>query len=695
MSERLNRRKIDLIPEPDWADPPKARIDELLAAVEARLAAAGIAGLPEAVAIARGAATDAGLADPRVTSDAKHVEIGLTDKSDSARWIMRELWRRGIAPGQVLIAGDEFGPLGGLAGSDSFMLVPSGATAVSVGVEPSGVPAGVVRLGGARDVRGVLEDQIARRRRGELPLVEPTPGGRSWSTGVDPLLERAHESLLTLADGRLGTRGSVLAEQPSGDPAVLMSGVYTRRGAETHLLAAPRWNAIARRRLAPTSGAPRARSPRRHAAAAARSADRTARRAAALLARATRDRRAQGQGPQRGRARGRPLAPPPGPTRDEGRAATGAAWMRVSGRPGSIAAAARDQLTRHRRQTGCSTASPPTTASPEAPADQHAALDRLATRAQRLGFDGLLAEHRRAWASRWEDADILIEGDPELQLASGSRCSTCSRARPTSGEAAVGARGLSGNGVPRPRVLGQRRVRAPVPRGDPPARGAGDARVPRPAPARRDAAATRRAARRRPLPVGVRRHGSDVTPEHARDRRGELVPIRTGELEEHIVADVAWAAACYIDWTGDETFAAGPGRELLVETARYWASRIESDEHGPRPHPRRDRPRRVPRARRRQRVHERDGALEPPPRRGRRRRTIGRRARAAPLARARRRARRRLRPRDRDLRAVRRLPRARAAADRRPRAAAARRRRPAARPRAHPDAPRSSSRPTC
>ena len=33
VSQRLNRRKIDLIPLPEWADPPKARIDELLAAV--------------------------------------------------------------------------------------------------------------------------------------------------------------------------------------------------------------------------------------------------------------------------------------------------------------------------------------------------------------------------------------------------------------------------------------------------------------------------------------------------------------------------------------------------------------------------------------------------------------------------------------------------------------------------------------
>ena len=38
VAERLNRRKIDLIPEPDWADPPKARIGELLTAVRDRLA---------------------------------------------------------------------------------------------------------------------------------------------------------------------------------------------------------------------------------------------------------------------------------------------------------------------------------------------------------------------------------------------------------------------------------------------------------------------------------------------------------------------------------------------------------------------------------------------------------------------------------------------------------------------------------
>jgi trehalose/maltose hydrolase-like predicted phosphorylase len=74
--------------------------------------------------------------------------------------------------------------------------------------------------------------------------------------------------------------------------------------------------------------------------------------------------------------------------------------------------------------------------------------------------------------------------------------------------------------------------------------------------------------------------GFDVTPPSARLATGELVRIRTGELEEHIVGDVAWAAACYLDWTGDATFAAGPGRELLVETARFWASRIRFSADG-------------------------------------------------------------------------------------------------------------------
>ena len=116
VSKRLNRRKIDLIPLAEWADPPRTQIDQLLAAVEARVGAANLAGLPEVVELAQRAAHAAGLGDPRVTSDVKHIEIGLTDKSDAARHMYAELWRNGIGPSLVLIAGDELGPLRGLAG---------------------------------------------------------------------------------------------------------------------------------------------------------------------------------------------------------------------------------------------------------------------------------------------------------------------------------------------------------------------------------------------------------------------------------------------------------------------------------------------------------------------------------------------------------------------------------------------------
>jgi hypothetical protein len=167
VSQRLNRRKIDLIPEPEWRDPPKARIAELLTAVQARLRAAGVRGLDEAVEVAAGAAVEAGLADPRVSSDAKHVEIGLTDKSDAARWLCAELRRRGIEPADVLVAGDEFGPLGDVPGSDSLLLVPelAAATCVSVGTEPTGVPDGVIALGGGpKRFVALLADQLARGR---------------------------------------------------------------------------------------------------------------------------------------------------------------------------------------------------------------------------------------------------------------------------------------------------------------------------------------------------------------------------------------------------------------------------------------------------------------------------------------------------------------------------------------------------
>jgi Glycosyl hydrolase family 65 central catalytic domain len=118
-------------------------------------------------------------------------------------------------------------------------------------------------------------------------------------------------------------------------------------------------------------------------------------------------------------------------------------WMRVRGRPGSIAVAVRDEL----RGAGPARALDRIAGYEGVQrgfADESAALDRVRG-ARKLGFDGLLCEHRRAWASRWEDADVRIDGDPELQLAVRFAIFHMLASVPEEGEAAVGARGLSGS----------------------------------------------------------------------------------------------------------------------------------------------------------------------------------------------------------------------------------------------------------
>ncbi|MGZ4287928.1 MAG: glycosyl hydrolase family 65 protein, partial [Solirubrobacteraceae bacterium] len=452
------------------------------------------------------------------------------------------------------------------------------ATSVSVGVEPSGVPAGVVWLGGGPDAFAlVLEDQIARRRRRELPIVVEDPAWTLAIERVDPLRERVYESLLTLADGRLGTRGSVIVADASGESAVLMSGVYARGGADTHLLAAPRWNTIA------LDGSPPG-SVRRvldlHAGVLHQQfGPESGRLDALLLSSVVQPATAVLRVRDRSRSMRlvRSLEPPPGSTYEEGET-DGCSWMRVTGRPGSIAAAAHDHtlgsaddrvLDRIAGYVGAA----------HGTADHGVALDRV-RRATELGFDGMLAEHRSAWASRWEDADVHIDGDEELQRAVRLGIFHLLSSGTDEDEAAIGARGLTGNAY-RGHVFWDTDVyvlpflAATHPRA---ARAMLEYRVRRlPAAIRAAHAQGRDGARFSWESAGS---GQDVTPGHVRDHRGELIEVSTGRLEEHIVADVAWAAACYIDWTGDEAFATGPGRELIVQTARWWASRIELDEHG-------------------------------------------------------------------------------------------------------------------
>jgi trehalose/maltose hydrolase-like predicted phosphorylase len=544
VSTRLNRRKVDLIPEPEWDDPPKAQIGELLEAVEERLHRAGLAGLHEAVELAERAARAAGLADPRVTSDAKHVEIGLTDKTDSARWLFAELAAGGLGAGLVLVAGDEFGQLGGLPGSDSLLLVPEAerATAVSVGAEPTGTPAGVLALGGGPDrFVALLEDQLERRRRSDVPELDRDPAWTIGARGVDPRLERVTESQLTVADGRLGTRGAPLFADPDATPAVFLAGAYTGSGPETELARCPDW-AVLRGPLLPEGPLRRELDLRtgilHHDGPATAVQFSSLARPATVALRAE---SAAGRLPRAGRH-----------VRSAGDVTCALADARDDGRLERIGA------------YGASEAD---------------ALSALAA-AEDAGFEQLLAEHRRAWATRWAEADVVVEGDPELQRAIRFALFHLMASVADEGEAAVGARGLSGPGY-RGHVFWDSDcfvlpfLAATHPTA---ARAMLEYRIRRLPAALEAARRLGRAGAR--FPWESADTGFDVTPSHAHLPTGGIARIRTGESEEHIVADVAWAAACYVDWTGDRGFETGPGRDLFVETARYWASRIRLNGDG-------------------------------------------------------------------------------------------------------------------
>jgi trehalose/maltose hydrolase-like predicted phosphorylase len=561
VSQRLNRRKVDLIPEPEWADPPKARINELLAAVEERLAAHGL-DLHAVVELALEAARDAGLPDPKVTSDAKNVEIGLTDKADSSRWAFLELWRHGIGPGLVLIGGDEFGPLGRLPGSDSLLVIPDAAraTAVSVGREPNGVPEGVIPLGGGPPAFvALLEDQIRRREQGAVPRIDEDPAWILSVPELDPEHERANEVLVGLADGTIGSTGSPLWPHAAAQPRSLAAGVYTGNGPETTLLEAPVWQQLDHVAL-PSGRFERALDLHtgvlRHVLASnVGSAE------AALFSSFA------SPGTVALRAAGSDSLLPAEAVPSTARA--------VEGTRGGVSVA---QATRRRNgPDNVERLGAYVIGSDRFPSAEEAST-ALAT-ADDAGFETLLANHRASWAGRWEDADIVVDGDADLTRATRFALFTLMASVRDHGEAAVGARGLTGPGY-RGHVFWDADVfvlpflAATHP---PAARAMLEYRLRRLPAAQAAARKLKRAGARFPWESAAT--GEDVTPRFARLPEGGIVPIRNGDLEEHITADVAWAAACYLDWTGDASFGSSAGR-LLLETARYWASRIRIDSDG-------------------------------------------------------------------------------------------------------------------
>jgi alpha,alpha-trehalose phosphorylase len=197
------------------------------------------------------------------------------------------------------------------------------------------------------------------------------------------------------------------------------------------------------------------------------------------------------------------------------------------------------------------------TRSVEALRDQ---VDGALTAAVETGFDGLLAEQKKFLADFWARADVVLDGDPEVQQALRFGLFHVLQAGARAETRAIGAKGLTGPGYDGHAFWDTETFVLPLL----------TATLPK-------AAADALRWRWSTLPQAI---------ERARQLglRGASFPWRTisgaecsaywpaGTAALHVNADIADAVVRYVGATGDTEFESGPGLELLVQTARLWAS---------------------------------------------------------------------------------------------------------------------------
>lgn len=195
-------------------------------------------------------------------------------------------------------------------------------------------------------------------------------------------------------------------------------------------------------------------------------------------------------------------------------------------------------------------------------------------------YEELLAAQERAWAETWRDSDVVIEGDAEDQAAVRYCLFQTLIAAPRSDDrVSIPAKTLSGFGYrghvfwdtelfilpfliyTQPEIarnlLSYRYHTLPGARRKAKQAGYEGAMI------AWESAAT----------------GDDVTPPWVLDPAGkELVRIWPGEIEQHISADVAYATWQYWQATGDDEWMAAHGAPIILETALFWASRVEYNE---------------------------------------------------------------------------------------------------------------------
>lgn len=430
--------------------------------------------------------------------------------------------------------------------------------------EQGALPEGVRHVtGGPETLLALLDEQLARAATLRVPEICADPRWSITERGVDLTRHRVTESLFTVTTGGVGFRGSVEEAAEFGHPLLVAAGVYSGSAVTDGLLQGP--DVVDVRLRPPVTEDVRVLDLRtgvlHREEVSGDGVPLRSLRFGSIVEPGVLAMRIEA-------GAGRIHAPP---------AADGDEWSAVTSPAGGLGALAHQDS---RRSAGVRSVERMIAVdpSPAGPPRRATARRRLA-RATATGFERLLADQRSAWADRWERVDVRIPGDPEtergLRFALFHLWGLSVDAR----ELAVGARGLTGSGYAGHVFWDADVFVLPALCSIDPAAAAAmvDYRLHRLATARERAAAEGRAGAR--FPWESAHDGRDVTP-RAGHLGGEEVPILTGTLEEHITADVAWAAVHQATWTRPSARLTDDEAALVGDTARYWASRATTDEDG-------------------------------------------------------------------------------------------------------------------
>ena len=214
-------------------------------------------------------------------------------------------------------------------------------------------------------------------------------------------------------------------------------------------------------------------------------------------------------------------------------------------------------------------------------ADPAGAAQAALIRASSVGWRAVVAAHEDAWMARWAASDVEIEGDAAAtQALRFAVYHLIGSANPDDPHVSIGARGLTGDGY-LGHVFWDTEIYA----------------LPFFTYTWPEAARallmyrfhTLAGARAKAAQAGWQGAmyawesadtGAETTPDFLNGADGKPVAVLCGAQEQHITADVAYAVWQYWQVTGDRAFLLDAGAEILLETARFWASRIVSEADG-------------------------------------------------------------------------------------------------------------------